>query len=193
MYHKNIISRVLERFSFELRKEAYGPKVFCIGYNKTGTTSIGVALKQLGYRHSSFNKKVWRVYYKNNRVMDILRYTAKFDSFDDLPWLKEDMIPILDRVFLGSKFIYLTRDETSWKKSIYHWTFKIKGYYPDVDEEYRKFLKHSDFVKDYFSDRSRDIIYIDVSDPDAYNKLAEFLGVEYHGDGALPHHNKTFV
>ncbi len=98
-----------------LRKPQYTSKVFCIGYNKTGTTTLGQALDMLGYRNSSFNKKVWRKYYRNNEIVKILKYTAKFDSADDLPWLKEDMIPILDRVFPNSKFIYLTRDEEQGK------------------------------------------------------------------------------
>ena len=35
------------------KRSDFGPKVFVIGYNKTGTTSVGIALKMLGYDHSS--------------------------------------------------------------------------------------------------------------------------------------------
>src|SRR5699024_4627029 len=89
------------------RKPRYDSKIFCIGFNKTGTTSLGRALTDLGFRHSSFSQIVWRKYYQRGKIDKVLKYTAKFESFDDLPWLKEDMIPVLDKHFPGSKFIYL--------------------------------------------------------------------------------------
>jgi hypothetical protein len=45
------------------RTKRYDSKIFCIGFNKTGTTTVGKSLKMLGYKHSSFNKKVYRKYY----------------------------------------------------------------------------------------------------------------------------------
>ena len=42
-----------------VRKEDYGPKVFCIGFNKTGTTSVGKAFESFGYRNASFNRDLW--------------------------------------------------------------------------------------------------------------------------------------
>jgi len=80
-----------------LREPGYTGKIFCIGYNKTGTSSLGKSLEMLGYRHIGFNKKVWEQYYKNNKIEKILNYASKFESFDDLPWPMEDMIPILDQ------------------------------------------------------------------------------------------------
>lgn len=94
-----------KEISIAFRKPKYNSKVFCIGYNKTGTITVGKSLEMLGYRNTSFNQKVWRKYYKNNQIDKVLKYTAKFDSADDLPWLKEDMIPVLDRVFPNSQFI----------------------------------------------------------------------------------------
>jgi len=161
---------------FQLTREEYTSKVFCIGYNKTGTTTIGKSLEMLGYRNSSFNKKVWRDYYANHDLISILKYTAKFQSFDDLPWLKEDMIPIMDFAFPNSKFIYLVRDELSWKRSLYNWTFKTIGKYPDVEEAWAAFKRHERFVLQYFKDRpSTDFIILNVSDEYGFKKLANFL------------------
>jgi len=104
------------------RPERYGPKVFCVGYNKTGTTSLGKSLEMLGYHNTSFERTVWREYYLKGRIDKVVRFAAKFDSADDLPWLKEDLIPVLDEIFPGSKFIHLERDEVSWCKSFETWS-----------------------------------------------------------------------
>jgi len=183
--------KVYKDLELALRKPKYTSKVFCIGYNKTGTTTFGKSLEMLGYRNSSFNKKVWREYYKNNEIDKILAYTAKFDSVDDLPWLKEDMIPILDKAFPDSKFVYLTRDEESWKKSLYEWTYKMTGEYPDLDKRLEDFRNHKKFVFDYFKDRPADqFLSLDIRDEKGFKKLAEFLGKSASQE-KFPHHNKT--
>ncbi|MCA1752797.1 MAG: sulfotransferase [Cryomorphaceae bacterium] len=185
------VKKVYMEMALMFRKPTYTGKVFCIGYNKTGTTTIGKSLEMLGYRNSSFNKKVWRKYYKKNQIDKVLKYTARFDSFDDLPWLKEDMIPILDREFPNSKFIYLTRDEESWQQSLRNWKLKTTGAHPDLAIELEAFRKHKAFVLDYFKDRSADdFIILDVRDKKGFKKLAEFLGQETERE-AFPHFNET--
>jgi len=187
-----ILSKLKEIYThllLMLRRPKYNSKVFCIGFNKTGTTTIGKSLEMLGYRNTSFNKRVFRKYYKNNRIDKVLDYTARFDSADDLPWLKIDMIPILDRTFPNSKFIYLIRDEASWKKSLMDWSYNLKGKYPDIEKELRAFRKHKDFVLNYFEDR-KDFIILDVKDPQGFKKLALFLGKELTRD-SFPHFNET--
>jgi Sulfotransferase domain len=173
------------------RKPRWGPKVFCIGFNKTGTSSLGGALEMLGYDHSSFNQKVWLEYYLKGHLDKVLEYTAKFESFDDLPWLKEDMIPVLDRTFPGSKYIYLERDEVSWKGSLARWSKAKFGTSPDVDAEWKGYIRHRDFVLNYFKDRPPgDFLILDVRDPIGFRKLAEFLNRTPTQD-ALPHYNKS--
>lgn len=171
-------------------KKRYNAKVFCIGFNKTGTTSFGAAMRQLGFRHASFSQQIWGLY-KSNDIVDILQYTAKFESLDDLPWLKDDMIPVLDRVFPGSKFVYLERDEQSWMKSMNSWWYKIFGEYPDLDAKLEEYRAHREFVYDYFKGRSSEsFIVLDVRDPEGYTKLGEFLGVPVPS-ASIPHLNKT--
>lgn len=173
------------------RKKDFGPKIFCIGYNKTGTTSLGQALRMLGYRHASFNKRVWRDYYRNGKIDKILSYTAKFESFDDLPWLMPDMIPVLDEKFPGSKFIYLHREEEAWKRSYDQWRQKLFGEIPDLDVEVAKYREHHEFVSGYFEGRSaNEFIQLDIKDPQGFAKLSDFLGKE-HIQADFPHQNST--
>jgi hypothetical protein len=143
----------------------------------------------LGYNNSSFNKVVWK-YYKQGNIEKILHYTSKFDSFDDLPWLAKDMIPILDNKFPNSKFIYLERDEKSWLNSYKNWSFKQKGSYPDLERGLAGFRNHQKFVNDYFKSRPNDILYLDVIDEFGFIKLANFLGKQAP-QNKLPHFNKT--
>ena len=60
------------------------PKVFCIGFHKTGTTSLAVALRQLGYRVTGHNgvsdadiaEKVYEMAYG---------LVEQYDAFQDNP------------------------------------------------------------------------------------------------------------
>jgi hypothetical protein len=187
---KERLSETWHLFKLFFKKNSFSGKVFCIGYNKTGTTTVGKAFELLGYRNSSFNKRVWRVYYKQKQIDKIIAYTAKFDSFDDLPWLKEDMIPIMDEKFPNSKFIYLERDEASWKKSYNDWTYNMSGKKPDVDKGWENYLNHRSFVLNYFKDRPKDFLTIIVSEKGSFKKMADFLGKKAPFDN-FPHHNKT--
>lgn len=172
-----------------LRPQKYGSKIFCIGYNKTGTTSLGKALTLLGYRHSSFNRIVWRKLYLKGKIDAVIRYTSKFNSFDDLPWLKEDLIPVLDKRFPGSKWIYLERDEESWKRSCKAWS-SGKGWECDAEEGWRGYCAHHKFVMDYFKDRMEDLLVLKISDPKGFQKLGVFLGRPVPAN-AFPVYNRS--
>jgi hypothetical protein len=180
---KNPVPMRVQNFYYSLKHKAISylgtekpnGKVFCIGYNKTGTTSLGRALEMLGYNNSSFNKNIFEDY-KNGKILNVLKYTAKFDSCDDLPWLKEDMIPILDQVFPGSKFIYLKRNEESWLKSYQNWRLQSFNEHIDPERALEDFRKHKDFVFQYFSNRpAEDFLAVDIGDPEGFQKVAHFL------------------
>ncbi|MEM7228668.1 MAG: sulfotransferase [Planctomycetota bacterium] len=175
----------------QMRRPRYDGKIFCVGYNKTGTTSCGRALTQLGFRHTSFNRRVYRAFYMQGRIDEVLDYTARFESFDDLPWLKEDLIPVLDEHFPGSKFIHLTRDEASWIRSLEAWSLDRKGVRPDRDDALAQYRAHTAFIASYFADRPTDeFLTLDIRDPMGFRTLASFVGRTAPQD-ALPHVNKT--
>lgn len=188
---KSFLAKGYERMAHLFLKERYDAKVFCIGYNKTGTTALGKSFEMLGLRNTSFNQRVWRDLYKEGKLKEVLAYTAKFESTDDLPWLKTDMIPLLDKSFPGSKFVYLHRDEAAWKLSFKTWTEKTKGLTPDVEAEYRGYLLHQKFVQNYFQDWPADrFISLSISDEMGFKKLAEFLGKPHVAD-AFPQFNQS--
>lgn len=178
-------------FKARFRKPTYDAKIICIGYNKTGTTSLGKSLRMLGYDHASFNRVIWRKYYKKGKIDKVLNFAAKFESLDDLPWLNKDMIPVLDETFPNSKFIYLTRDEESWKKSLNNWRLKKFNDVPVMEEKLKDFRSHKNFVLDYFKDSSKErFITLDIKDKKGFKKLAMFLEKEVQPE-SFPHFNKT--
>ncbi|MBR9921968.1 MAG: hypothetical protein GYB31_14100 [Bacteroidetes bacterium] len=161
------------------RRPKYKNKVFCIGYNKTGTTSFGAGMKVLGYRNASFNKKVWREYYLKGDLKKVIRFASKYDSFDDLPWLLEDLIPVLDLEFPESKFVYLERNEADWLSSLRRWKKNVKNEEINDVLELSRFREHRKFILEYFKGRNgEDFLILDISDELGLMKLARFLGVQ---------------
>lgn len=61
------------------------PKVFCTGFHKTGTTSIGAALEQLGYRVAGpFGVKDPDI--ARTALKRVRRLSRKYDALQDNPW-----------------------------------------------------------------------------------------------------------
>lgn len=189
MILKRRIKWYVKSFLLNFKKKKYNAKVFCIGYNKTGTTTLGKSLELLGYDHSSFNPILWEKY-KNEGIKKVIEYTAKFESFDDLPWLKEEVIPIMDEKFPNSQFIYLERDENDWKQSIQNWASIKNDKSPDIDKAFSLYQKHRSFVLDYFKNRENDLLILNIKDENGFKKLANFLGVNTD-QCSFPHFNKT--
>lgn len=187
---KSQLANLFWELKTHFRKPIKGPKVFCIGFHKTGTTSLGEALKLLGYHHTTFYKRVFDNY-ENRETEQILQYAEKYDSFDDVPWFKEDMIPILDQHFPNSKFIYLERNEEEWVKSFENWSFKLSGRRANMVDWLAQFQSHRKFVLDYFKNSGSDrFIILDIGDPVGFRKLADFLDKPFVAD-KFPHFNRT--
>lgn len=189
---EHILNVLNWKINSAFRRPRYNSKVFCIGFQKTGTTTVGKSLELLGLRNATYSNKIYLDYYKNGKIDEILSYTAKFDSVDDLPWSKEKMIPILYEKFPGSKFIYLERDVESWKSSYKKWHLKHLGYpAPNLERKVQEFVNHKEFVYGFFRDKpSEQFLSLDVRDDDGFLKLAKFVG-KITNRNKLPHYNKT--
>jgi len=172
-----VINKITKFVAYKLigyKRPKTDPKVFCVGFIKTGTKSVAQLLKQLGYSHLSFNPYVNRDF-QNDNFETLLQYSDKFDSFDDVPWNNEKLIPLLDQKYPGSKFIYLKRDEQEWLNSFKNWTKYLTDNEIDVDQWLNKFKAHRSFVENYFEGRE-EVIYIDVKNKTDLKRLLDFLG-----------------
>lgn len=92
-------------------------KVFGIGFNRTGTSSLKLALKKLGFnvlvRNGQFVKR-----YSNDRTKWILNNIEEWDAFQDWPWPMLH-VDLLDHLGEDARFI-LTRRATpeKWVESL---------------------------------------------------------------------------
>lgn len=87
-------------------------KVFCIGANKTGTTSMARLFYQLGLKvgYQNTAEVLSRAWYETKNPDRIIRYVHTADAFQDVPFGDIDLIPYLDEAFPESKFILTVRD-----------------------------------------------------------------------------------
>lgn len=164
------------------------PKVFCVGFQKTGTTSLGMALKALGYDVCS---PYGRMIVTDPQIADKAKEWAisklpYYDAFEDNPWPL--LYQELDYLCPGSKFILTTRNPRSWIRSMR----KYFGDYQAPAEEWiygenctplrnprrciKRYKQHNREVREYFADRPQDFLEIDLSEGENWEKLCGFLG-----------------
>lgn len=176
------------------------PKVFCIGFHKTGTTSLELALRKLGYRVTGcFGTRDPDI---ANKVHEMAyARVAEFDAFQDNPW------PILyrelDERFPGSKFVMTRRPAESWINSqlkdfastqtpMRRWIYGEDAGCPEGNEEIyiARYERHNREVLEYFAGRPDDLLVFDMPKGDGWEKLCGFLGHDVPEE-PFPHANKA--
>ena len=184
-------------------------KVVCLGYQKTGTTTLMRAFQILGYKTSGFNiynKRATRDFL-NNDYEKLKWLCEKYEALQDVPFnlaYKE-----INQWYPDSKFILITRDSESWYRS-----FK-KYYTSKTDQTYFKELygvkmheipeskthlislyeRHNAEVQEFFKGKSN-FLQTDIKDLN-WELLCNFLEKKIPKSRILkreidfPHTNKT--
>lgn len=113
-------------------------KVFCIGQNKTGTTSVEAVLKQLGYKMGKQEKAELLIHdWAKRDFKKIVKFCRSADAFQDIPFSNDFTYEILDYAFPDSKFILTVRNnKDEWFESITRFHTKLigKGRVPTADD-----------------------------------------------------------
>lgn len=162
-------------------------RVFCVGFHKTGTTSLDWILQDMGYQVSRHYKQGDNKFIddlKQKNYSEIKQVSKLFNAFQDAPWFlfyKE-----FDEWYPNSKFILTIRESASWWKSFLNY-FKVQslpsteyiyGYENPVGHE-RVFIdryeQHNRDVIEYFKDRPDDLLVVDVSEEKTLEKISKFL------------------
>lgn len=95
------------------------PKVFVVGFNKTGTTSMGAALDRLGYRVGDQSTSELLMHdWAKRRFDSIIEFARTADAFQDVPFSLDFTFQRMDIVFPGSKFILTVRPSDKWYASL---------------------------------------------------------------------------
>ena len=118
-------------FSYSNRiRSANKQKVYCIGYNKTGTTTIKEELIRFGFVMGD-QRAAERLYPKIcfENQWDLLReYCGSAQAFQDVPFSVAGVFPYLDEWFPNSKFILTVRDTPEqWYSSLLRFHTKKFG------------------------------------------------------------------
>jgi hypothetical protein len=173
-------------------------KIFIIGLPRTGTTSVSAALLDYGFKvaHTAYTKRAFE-------LADVISDAPCFCDYKEL-----------DKLFPGSKFVYLERSLEYWIPSIQMLVKKMLpeldptgGYlHPvlkrsfntifalsttrDLNEAHftQCYLNHQNAISDYFSGRN-DLLKINISDYGSLRSLLGFLGINDLGSNAFPHLN----
>ncbi|QYK12951.1 sulfotransferase family protein [Shewanella rhizosphaerae] len=182
-------------------------KVFIIGLPRTGTTSVSVALLEMGLRvaHQAFTKQA----------------VILADAISDAPCFSD--YPQLHSLYPDAKFVYLDRPLDAWvpsmqmllsrmlvhleqergrfhpllKRSFGH-TFGIYRVADPMDAEHLKtcYQVHKQQVFEYFHQDQRSaqqFLSLQLEDPQSLPRLANFIGLDAQVDSsqlAFPHLNR---
>lgn len=166
-------------------------KVFCLGFQKTGTSSLGQAPELLGYRVAGYRD--FRGLAGDRSVtmeqVENLAYAlaGRYDAFKDTPWplLYEQM----DKAYPQSKFIPVVRNPAKWirsavddfgchKNQIHKLIYGVE--YPLGNEEIwiSRYLSHNHCVQEYFSTRPNDLLTLDLDKGEVnWGAICDFLNV----------------
>ena len=183
-------------------------RIFCIGFNKTGTTSIARFFKEEGYIVAPQTPFECNLYSYISDNYETFEYMIKNDFyecnfFQDIPFSLPKLYEFLDKKFDNSKFILTVRNNSDeWYYSlvnshknikninnyIYHnWiqTFLTKCYGAPPDNLYDEqslkntYEKHIFDVKNYFKNSDDKLLTLNLLDELCVEKLEDFLGRKF--------------
>ncbi|MEO9967596.1 MAG: sulfotransferase [Reichenbachiella sp.] len=98
-----------------------------IGFNKTGTTSLYFALKELGYVvGNQVEAEMMIDEIAEEDYSSLIKYCKSAEAFQDFPFSTPNIYKTLDINFPGSKFILTIRDsEDQWFDSVVKYHTKL--------------------------------------------------------------------
>lgn len=165
-------------------------KIFGVGLTRTGTTSLAVAMTQVGYNNV--------VHYPSERTL----FAGQYDGAFDLPVVIN--YKALDKVFPESRFIYTVREKDDWLDSMEKYlerketnsgqqrTSRILVYgNPVFDRGLYSFAydRHHNDVLAYFKTRPQDLLTLNICGGDGWAPLLSFLGIDASVD-SFPHEHQ---
>ena len=180
--------------------KGYQGKIFCIGFHKTGTRSLGRALTILGYKvHFQTNTQDMNI---ADNITDIIdNMDMSYDAFIDNPWAL--MFKRIDQNYPGNRYILSLRSTEHWIGSVVRYfgekTTPMRehiygmGAGSPVGNEtiyIERYEQHNQEVMNYFSKRPNDLLVMNFENGDDWRMLCPFLDLPIPPQ-PFPHLNKT--
>jgi len=158
-------------------------KIFLIGRNKTGTTSVGSALASFGFRLGNQPKaELLMEDWSKRDFRRLIKYCKKADAFQDVPFSLDYTYQIMDYAFPGSKFILTIRNNPQdWYESLtrYHSQLVNKNRLPTADD-----LKQFSYRRTGWLWRQQQIVY-DIDENSLYDREIYIKHYVSHNQGIL--------
>jgi hypothetical protein len=177
--------------------------IFCIGLSKTGTRSLHDALQLLGLRSVHWGgpdlatavqrgpeiKALVEQALRDGRPL--LEDLEPADAYSDIEILSTSF-DVLDRQYPNSKFILTVRPLDEWLDSRRahveaNIARRARGEYEgafltvDVDGWTRQAVEHERRVREHFADRPGDLLVLDITAGEGWDRLCPFLGLPEPG------------
>ena len=175
-------------------------KIIGVGFQKTGTSTLKESLEILGYKVKDTTPRALIPILKQN-YKKVLRIIKNYDALEDTPWYM--IYRELDARIPDCKFILTIRDEESWYRSVsrhigdlrtaqHEWIYGRGRGLPKDDRENSLgvYNRHNQGVLEYFKHRPDDLLVIDFTKGDRWEKLCRFLCMPAP-EVEFPHLNKT--
>ena len=181
-----------------MRRKPDKPRVICIGWHKTGTTTLGSALLKLGYSVLGCRLDSYYPLVKGD-METALAMTDAFDAVQDVPWAA--LFRELDERYPGSKFILTVRDEDFWLRSaerhfgesiypLHGWLYGEECLSGNEQLYLERFRRHYTEVRHYFAGRPDQLLELDISADDQWTKICTFLAEPVPAT-RFPHDNQA--
>lgn len=174
------------------------PRIFQIGFNKCGTTSLAVFfnknhIKSVHWDAGKLAQTIHENYLQGKPLLE--PHYAKCIGFFDMEnnptdpvFIAQELFQELDRQYPGSKFILNTRNKDAWLKSrsLHRFDQGKQNYLTATAEQNQvseeetlarwsqEWDDHLAAVKEYFKDRPQDLLVFDI-ESDSPSKLCEFF------------------
>jgi len=102
-------------------------KIFCIGENKTGTTTLEHVLKIYGFNLPLQQEQEVRLTKQcfSTNYQGFKEFVSKYDAFQDLPFSQGQTYVVADAIFTNSRFILTERNPEDWFNSLVNFHKKI--------------------------------------------------------------------
>ena len=141
---QNVLSKIPGSKQLVRRLKCVGrPKVFCVGCNKTGTTSLKHALRELGViiGNQPEAERLAAEDWADRRFSRIIGYCRTAEAFQDMPFSLPYTYQALDAAFPGSRFILTLRASSEqWYQSIIRFHSRLwgDGVHPPTAEQLKE-------------------------------------------------------
>ena len=166
------------------------PRIFCLGLNKTGTTSFHEAMEILGFRSLHWGGPPVRATVEKALAAGaplLSGLDKSYDAFSDIEPLYRNFELLPDQ-YPGSWFVLTVRPRQDWIDSrrrhvVRNRARKAAGEYDgtflDIDEDAwtKEWCDHLDRVRAHFAASDR-FVEMDIAGGDGWDPLCSLLGLE---------------